>query len=83
MKIQVFSTPQCVTCPAAKKLVKKVIKDFEGIDYEEVDALQQQEMAFSLGVTAVPAIAIDGKLWKIGVPSKDELVKEIKKRLGK
>lgn len=82
MKIQVFSTPMCVTCPAAKDVVRSVLKSYTQVEYEEVDALERQDEAFECGVSSVPAIVIDGELWKCGVPSKKEVETEIKRRLG-
>jgi len=82
MKIQVFSTPMCSTCPAAKEVVKEVLKKFPQVEYEEVDALEKQEEAFSCGVSSVPAIVIDGELWKCGVPSKKEVEAEVQRRIG-
>ena len=83
MKIQVYSTPMCTTCPAAKQVVKEVLKKHPDVDYEEVDTLERQEEAFSCGVVSVPAIVIDGELWKCGVPSKKEIESEILRRKGK
>jgi len=83
MKIIVWSTSQCTTCPAAKKVVKEVLKNHPDIQYEEADALARQEEAFGMGISSVPAITIDGELWKCGVPSKKEIEAEIARRTKK
>jgi len=83
MKITVWSTPMCTTCPAAKKVVKEVLKNHPDVQYEEADALERQDEAFGMGVSSVPAITNDGELWKVGIPSKKEIEAEIAKRKKK
>lgn len=81
MKIEVFFNPTCPVCPHAKKLVKKVAKRYPEVQYEEVNAFENQERVMELGFETVPAIVIDGKLWHTGMPDKKALKKEIERRL--
>ncbi len=82
MKIELFYTPMCPVCPGAKKLVKKVLKRYPQVEYEEVNAFENQDRVMELGFQSVPAIVIDGKLWQTGMPDKKAMKKEIERNLG-
>ena len=69
--------------PKLTKIVKEVLKNHPEVQYEEADALERQDEAFGMGVSSVPAITIDGELWKCGIPSKKEVEAEIARRIKK
>jgi small redox-active disulfide protein 1 len=82
MKIELFYNPTCPKCSLAKKLVKKVLKKYPQVEYEEVNAFEHQDRVLELGFKTVPAIVINGNLWYTGVPNKKELKLEIKENLA-
>jgi small redox-active disulfide protein 1 len=82
MKIELFYNPTCPVCPKAKKLVKKVLKKYPQVQYSELNAYENQDRVLALGFETLPAIAIDGKLWHVGMPDKKALKMELKNRLG-
>ncbi|MCD6446099.1 hypothetical protein J7L49_04880 [Candidatus Bathyarchaeota archaeon] len=58
-KIVVYSAPDCDGCDSIKaSLLKK------GIEFEEIDCTKQQLMCLRKGILWVPAIEIDGKIYK-------------------
>lgn len=76
--IEVFSSPGCANCPAAKKMVKEVSSELEGdITVEEVDITVDPTRAAQYGIMSVPAVAINGILKFIDVPNREELRKAI------
>jgi small redox-active disulfide protein 1 len=81
-KVTVFTMPQCPKCPAAKELVKEVSKDFD-IEIAEVDIKEDMVTGLQYGVASTPSVAVNEKLISRGdVPSRDELIEEIKRALG-
>ncbi|UCG70176.1 MAG: thioredoxin family protein [Thermoplasmata archaeon] len=82
MKIELFYNPTCPICPRAKKLVKKVLKKYPQVEYDELNAYENQDRVMALGFETVPAIVIDGKLWHVGMPDKKALKKEIAGKIG-
>lgn len=82
MKIELFYNPTSPVCSYAKKLVKKGLKKYPQIEYLEVNAFEHQDRVIELGFETVPVIAIDGKLWRGGMPDKISLRNEIKSKLG-
>ncbi len=82
MKIELFYNPTCHVCPVAKKLVKKVLRKYPQVEYEELNAFEHQGKVLALRFQAVPAIVIDGDLWHAGgMPDKKAFKKEIENRL--
>ncbi len=82
MKIELFYNPTCNVCPLAKKLVKKVLKKYPNVEYEEINAFENQDRVLELGFKIVPTIVIDGKVWHSGMPDKKALKKEITSNLN-
>ena len=82
MKIELFYNPGCPVCPHAKKVVKKVLKKYPQIEYEEINSFEHQDRVITLGLQTVPAIVIDGTLWQTGIPNKNALRKEIERNIS-
>lgn len=76
--VQVLSTPGCAGCAKTKRLLAKVLAEFPGVDWEEVDLIDQPELAERYGIMSVPAVVLDGKLEFTGVPKEDTLREKIK-----
>lgn len=82
--IELFSTPGCDKCAQAKEGLRAVAENFgtDKVTWREVDVLQEIDYAVDLGVTAPPAIAIDGQLVFPALPSTAKLKKELELRLA-
>ncbi|EHP83607.1 redox-active disulfide protein 1 [Methanotorris formicicus Mc-S-70] len=81
VKVEVFTSPMCPHCPAAKRVVEEVASEIDGIEVEYIDAMKEPERAAKYGIMAVPTIVIDGEVTFIGAPTKEALVEEIKKKM--
>ena len=83
LKVEVFSSPGCGKCTQAKSMLKAIVEDMgQGrITWREVNILDEMDYAVELGVMASPAIAIDGKLAFVSLPSASKLRSELAKRL--
>lgn len=83
IKIEVFSSPGCGKCGHAKNVLRKVVEeiDKEGIEWREVNILEELDYAVSLGVVTTPAIAIDGQLSFTGLPSAKALRERLQNKL--
>ncbi|ADG13871.1 MJ0307 family thioredoxin [Methanocaldococcus infernus] len=80
VKVEVFTSPMCPHCPAAKRVVEEVAKEMP-IEVEYIDVTQNPQKAMEYGIMAVPTIVIDGEIEFIGAPTKEALIEAIKKRL--
>jgi len=76
--VEEFMSPGCAGCPAVKEMLKELSGEFgDRLTVEEVDITVDTARAAQYGVMSVPAIAINGILKFIDVPSKEELKKAI------
>lgn len=86
VKIEVFYSPTCPYCPVARKMVADVAPAFGGkVEVEEVNIWtpEGQRRALAYGISAVPTIAIAGKVKFVGVPtSKGELARAIEEEIA-
>lgn len=83
LKVEVFSSPGCGKCTQAKSMLKAIVEEIgQGrVSWREVNILEEMDYAVELGVMASPAIAIDGKLAFVSLPSASKLRSELAKRL--
>ena len=83
LKVEVFSSPGCSKCTQAKSMLKAIVEEIgQGrVTWREVNILEEMDYAVELGVMASPAIAIDGKLAFVALPSASKLRSELAKRL--
>ena len=80
--IEIFSSSGCGDCPAVKKMLKEISDELEDdITIEEVNITVDPTRASQYGIMSVPAVAVNGILKFVGVPSREELKKEIIKEL--
>ena len=80
--IEIFSSPGCGDCLVVKKMLKKISDELEDdITIEEVNITVDPTRASQYGIMSVPAVAVNGILKFVGVPSREELKKEIIKEL--
>jgi small redox-active disulfide protein 1 len=80
VKLEVFTSPTCPYCPMVVDLVERLKKDMD-IEIVYEDIMKDRKKAVELGLMAVPAITINGKIKFIGVPEEKELREEIKRVL--
>jgi predicted DsbA family dithiol-disulfide isomerase len=69
IKVEVFSSPGCGKCGHAKEVLRRLAAELGGIEWREVNVLDEMDYAVALGVLSTPAIAIDGELVFSGLPS--------------
>ncbi len=83
IKVELFASPGCERCRRAKQVLKQVTEEIgEGhIQWREVNVLEELDYAVALGVLSTTAIAIDGKLVFMTLPSTQKLRKALKARL--
>ncbi len=79
-KVEVFTSPSCPHCPAAKEVVelaKKELGDAIDVFYYDTMSPEGRELAISYGIMYVPAIAIDGSIDFVGAPALPELLEKL------
>jgi len=83
VKVEVFSSPGCSKCAKAKAVLKAVMEELsqDEITWREVNILEEIDYAVDLGVMSSPAIAIDGQLVFVSLPSAAKLRTELLRRL--
>jgi thioredoxin 1 len=59
----------CASCERATKLVKRVLEENQGVEFGEINALEQPERIEKLGMVTSGAIVIDGELAFSSLPS--------------
>jgi thioredoxin 1 len=76
--VEEFMSPGCTGCPAVKEMLEELSNEFEGkLIVEEVDITVDTARAAQYALMSVPAVAVNGILKFVGVPSKEELKKAI------
>jgi predicted DsbA family dithiol-disulfide isomerase len=82
IKVEVFSSPGCGKCGQAKEVLRRIAQEMDGgIEWREVNVLDEMDYAVALGVLSTPAIAIDGELVFSGLPSSGKLRSALEERL--
>jgi glutaredoxin len=85
IKLEYFHNPICPYCPAAKRLVDKVIEGLSDIELIEVDTFTEEgiKRGMSLNLMAVPALAVNGAIKLTGWPfDAQDLIAFIKEARG-
>jgi glutaredoxin len=72
-RVQILSTPGCAGCARTKALIARALESFSDLDWEEIDLIEQPELASQYGIMSVPALVIDGKVEFTGVPKERAL----------
>jgi len=83
VKVVVFSSPGCSKCDHAKEVLRKLGEELggDGIQWREVNILDDMDYAVELGVMSTPSIAINEKLVFSSLPSAKKLRSELEKQL--
>ncbi len=82
MKIELFHTPGCAKCAGATTALKVAAEAVPGVEWREVNVLDDLDRAVDLGVLTLPALAVDGKLVFTTLPTAEQLVAELRRRDG-
>ncbi|MFM1985890.1 MAG: hypothetical protein RIS18_107 [Actinomycetota bacterium] len=79
-----FKTEYCSICPGVKRQISELIKNDDGINFYEIDAVEQIDLAKKLHVKSSPTVLFfneegleEGRI--IGAPKKDELRNTLEK----
>ena len=72
-RVQVLSTPGCAGCDAFKRMLTKVLAEFPGLDWEEIDLIENPDVAERYRILSVPAVVIDERLEFPRIPKEDAL----------
>jgi small redox-active disulfide protein 1 len=85
MLIEVFTSPMCPHCPAAKKVVEEVVNKLscEDIEVKYIDVTEDPGNVDKYGIMAVPTIVVDNKVAFVGAPSKEQFENYLKERLNR
>jgi len=83
MKVEIFVTPGCPECVAARAQLRaaaqEVVKDLE---WRELNVLDDLDYAVELGVITLPSIVIDGELVFTSTPTVARLCDALIERHG-
>ena len=68
--LELFTSPTCPHCPAAKRITENVVKQMEGalLIERDVSSPENADVAARYGIQGVPTIIINGRYQMAGVP---------------
>lgn len=81
IKIQEVTTPGCVHCEQARRLLRDDIKkQFPQVEIEFIDMFTEEGMKLvqQYGIIASPGVIINGELFSTGEVDKNKLIEKIK-----
>lgn len=81
VKIQEVSSPGCVHCEKARKLLQREIKNkFPEVEIENIDMFSNEGMKLIQrhGIMFSPGVIINGELFSTGEVDRDKLIEKIK-----
>lgn len=74
MIVELFYSPGCDKCAAEQASLKAAaLKAVDGLEWRELNVLDELDYAVELGVLTLPAIAIDRKLVFASLPTPERL----------
>lgn len=83
MKVEVVYSPSCPKCkrelPSLRSAAQSVVPE---LDWREIDIAGAIDYAVELGVMKPPAVAINGKLAFVTLPSAAALTSKLRSELG-
>lgn len=81
MKIELFYTPGCARCATATTALKAEAEAaMPGVEWSEVNVLDDLDRAVDLGVLTLPALAVDGELVFSALPTAEQFVAALRRR---
>lgn len=71
--LELFTSPTCPHCPAAKRIAENVVKQMEGalLIERDVSFPENASTAARYGIRGVPTIMVNGKYPIVGVPTSE------------
>lgn len=74
-RFELFYSPLCPTCPAAKEVVRAVAEE-KGVALEEINIMSPdgENRAKEYGIKGVPYLVIDSKHQISGLPTKEAVL---------
>lgn len=70
MKVELFHTPGCSRCAAAREDLKAAAETtVTGVEWREINVLDEIDYAVERGVLSLPAIVINGELVFSSLPT--------------
>jgi small redox-active disulfide protein 1 len=78
--LELFTSPTCPHCPAAKRVAENVVGQMEGalMIERDISTPEGTESAARYGVQGVPTIVVNGRYKMVGVPpSEAELLSHL------
>ncbi len=74
MKVELFYSPGCSQCAVVREDLKATAeRTVAGIEWRELNVLEDLDYAVELGVLSLPAIAVDGELLFSSLPTPHQL----------
>lgn len=81
MKVEIFYTPTCGKCgDKLAPLRDAASKAVPGIDWQEINVLENIDYAVELGVLTLPSIVINQEVAFSALPSPNALVRALRQR---
>ncbi|MEK9148818.1 MAG: sulfurtransferase TusA family protein [Candidatus Desantisbacteria bacterium] len=73
-RFELFYSPLCPTCPAAKEVVREVAEE-EGIELEEINIMspEGENRAKKYEIRGIPHLVINGACHILGIPTKEAI----------
>jgi len=71
MKVLVLTTPGCSNCIVLERMLNKL-----SVRYDLIDVTENPEYLKKYPIFTAPGLVIDGKLFSIGIPKKEDLEKK-------
>ena len=74
VKLELFYSPVCPNCPSAQRLVSDAARRYPQLEFVEVNTYTEEgiERGMSMGVMAVPTVALDGVIKLVGWPFEEK-----------
>ena len=74
MKVELFHAPGCSRCAAAREDLKAAAQTaVTGLEWREINVLDEMDYAVDHGVLFLPAIVVDGELVFSSLPTPQQL----------
>jgi len=84
MKVELFHAPGCSRCAAARNDLKAAAETaVAGVEWREVNVLDEMDYAVDHGVLSLPAIVVDGELMFSSLPTPQQLRAALTRRNGR
>jgi hypothetical protein len=77
MRIDLFVSPGCPSCPTAREAIRSFVRDHPGVEVHEWDLSADPGPAVGRGIFATPTVLLDGVHVVPGVPSASDLTRHL------